>query len=61
MLKKNMKPSIIATFDKLVIRKLSLIKTINDPLKKVFNLEHSRHRSLINFLVNTIACLVAYS
>jgi hypothetical protein len=30
-------------------------------LKNIFSLEHSRHRSLINFLVNTIASLVAYS
>jgi hypothetical protein len=55
-----MKPSVITTFDKLIPRKHSFIKTINDSLKKIFNLEHNRHRAFINFLVNIIACLVAY-
>jgi hypothetical protein len=56
-----MKPKVIAAFDKLILRKRSLIETINDPLKNIFSLEHSRHRSLINFLVNATASLVAYS
>jgi hypothetical protein len=60
-LKKNMKPRVLAAFDKLILRKRSLIETINDQLKNIFSLEHSRHRSLINFLVNAIAALVAYS
>jgi len=53
-LKKNMKPRVIAAFDKLILRKRSIIETINDQLKNIFSLEHSRHRSLINFLVNAI-------
>ena len=60
-LKKNMKPRVIAAFDKLILRKRSIIETINDQLKNIFVLDHSRHRSLINFLVNAIASLVAYS
>lgn len=60
-LKKNMKPKAIDVFDKLVLRKRSIIETINDQLKNIFNLEHSRHRSMTNFVVNAIACLVAYS
>jgi hypothetical protein len=60
-LKKNMKPRVLAAFDKLVLRKRSIIETINDQLKNIFNLEHSRHRSLTNFVVNALACLVAYS
>jgi hypothetical protein len=60
-LKKNMKPRVIATFDKLLLRKRSIIETINDQLKNIYSLEHSRHRSLINFLVNAVASLVAYS
>jgi hypothetical protein len=50
-----------SAFDKLVLRKRSIIETINDQLKNIFNLEHLRHRSLINFAVNVVACLVAYS
>lgn len=60
-LKKNMKPRVLAAFDKLMLRKRSLIETINDQLKNIFCLEHSRHRSLINFLGNAVAALVAYS
>jgi len=56
-----MKPRVLAAFDKLILRKRSIIETINDQLKNIFSLEHSRHRSLINFLVNAIAALVAYS
>jgi hypothetical protein len=60
-LKKNMKPRVLAAFDKLLLRKRSIIETINDQLKNIFNLEHSRHRSLTNFVVNVMACLMAYS
>lgn len=59
--KKNMKPRVLAAFDKLVLRKRSIIETVNDQLKNIFVLEHSRHRSLVNFVVNVLACLVAYS
>ena len=51
---KNMKAWILETFDKLILRKRSIIENI-------FNLEHSRHRSLTNFAVNVVACLIAYS
>jgi hypothetical protein len=60
-LKKGMKKQTIEAFDKLMLRKRSIIETINDQLKNCFDLEHSRHRSLANFLSNVIASLVAYS
>lgn len=60
-LKKNMKAQAIDAFDQLLLRKRSIIETINDQLKNIFDLEHSRHRSLINYLSNVVACLVAYS
>jgi hypothetical protein len=60
-LKKNMKPRVLAAFDKLMLRKRSIIETINDQLKNIFDLEHSRHRSLTNYMINIISCLVAYS
>jgi len=52
---------VLDALDKLILRKPSIIETINDQLKNIFSLEHSRHRSLINFLVNAIAFLIAYS
>lgn len=60
-LKKGMKKQAIEVFDKLMLRKRSIIETINGQLKNCFDLEHSRHRSLWNFLSNVVASLVAYS
>ena len=60
-LRKNMKKKIIDAFDKLLLRKRCIIETINDQLKNIFDLEHSRHRSLTNYMINIVACLVAYS
>ena len=60
-LRKNMKPRVLAAFDKLLLRKRSIIETINDQLKNIFDLEHSRHRSLTNYMINVVASLVAYS
>lgn len=60
-LKKNMKPRVLAAFDKLLLRQRSIIETVNDQLKNIFDLEHSRHRSLANYMVNAIASLIAYS
>jgi hypothetical protein len=48
-------------FDKLLLRKRSIIETVNDPLKNMSQIEHSRHRSPVNFFVNLIAGLVAYT
>jgi transposase len=60
-LKKNMKPRVLAAFDKLLLPKRCIIETINDQLKNIFNLEHSRHRLLSNYMINVVAGLVAYS
>ncbi len=60
-LKKNMKKQSISIFDKLLLRKRSIIETINDQLKNVCDLEHSRHRSLTNYMSSVVASLVAYS
>ena len=60
-LKKNMKKQIIGAFDKLLLRKRSIIETINDQLKNICDLEHSRHRSLTNYMSSIVASLVAYS
>jgi Transposase DDE domain len=36
-------------------------ETVNDQLKNISQIEHSRHRSLFHFFVNLIAGLVAYT
>ena len=38
-LKKNMKPKVLAAFDKLLLRQRSIIETVNDQLKNIFDLE----------------------
>jgi len=47
--------------DKILLRKRSVIETVNDELKNICQIEHSRYRSFGNFLSNLIAGLMAYS
>ncbi len=60
-LKKKMKNNLMPIMDKLLLRKRALIESINDQLKNISQLEHTRHRSPINAMVNWISALVAYS
>lgn len=60
-LRKNMKNKLLPLFDKFLLRKRSIIETVNDQLKNISQIEHSRHRSPVNFFVNLIAGLVAYT
>jgi len=59
--KRNMKPQEISAVDKILLRKRSIIETVFDQLKNISQIEHTRHRSFWNFLVNIIAGLAAYS
>ena len=58
--KSNMKNKLMSLYDKLMLRKRS-VETINDELKNVAQLVHSRHRSVINFSMNVLGALAAYS
>lgn len=58
--RKNMKPRLLTLIDKILLRKRSIIETINDQLKNVSQIDHSRHRSPVNFAINLLAGLVAY-
>lgn len=57
----NMKNSLMNLTDKLLLRKRSIIETINDQLKNISHLEHSRHRSVANFFVHLTTALSAYT
>ena len=61
MLKSNMKGQLMTVSDKILLRKRALIETINDELKNIAQIEHSRHRSVVGFTVNLMAGLAAYS
>jgi len=60
-IKNNMKNSLMTIADKVLLRKRSIIETVNDELKNICQIEHSRHRSFGNFLTNLISGLIAYS
>jgi hypothetical protein len=60
-LRGNMKNMLMDGWDKLLLRKRSLIETINDQLKNICQIEHTRHRSPTNFLVHLLAGLIAYT
>jgi transposase len=58
--RRNMKPVQHSAFDDAVLRRRSLIETIFDQLKNLCQIEHSRHRSPVNFVVNLLAGIVSY-
>jgi hypothetical protein len=60
-LKKNMKNKLMVMKDKLLLRKRAIIESINDFLKNICQIEHTRHRSISNFIVNLLSGLVGYS
>jgi len=60
-LRRNMKKVALEDIDKILLRKRSLIETVNDQLKNISQLEHTRHRSLIGFMVNVVCALITYS
>lgn len=60
-LRSNMKNKLIKMEDKILLRKRCIIETINDQLKNISQIEHTRHRSPANFLINLLSGLAAYS
>ena len=59
-LKNNMKGAMMSVSDKLLLRKRAIIETVNDELKNIAQVEHSRHRCFDNFMVNLLGALSAY-
>jgi len=47
-----MKNKLMIMTDKVLLRKRSIIETVNDQLKNICQIEHSRHRSFSNFIIN---------
>lgn len=60
-LKKNMKNKLMPLMDKILLRKRAIIETINDQLKNISQIEHTRHRSIAGFMVNLLGGLIAYT
>jgi transposase len=59
--RRNMRNYLMPFIDKLLARKRAIIETIIDQLKNISQIEHSRHRSPLNFCVNLICGLIAYA
>ncbi|QAR29894.1 IS982 family transposase [Ornithobacterium rhinotracheale] len=59
-IRNNMKNSLMTMSDKILLRKRSIIETVNDELKNICQIEHSRHRSIGNFMTNLVAGIIAY-
>jgi hypothetical protein len=60
-IKSNMKNRLMPLYDRIMLRKRSVIETVNGQLKNICDVEHSRHRSFHNFIMNLIAALGACS
>ena len=50
----------MSAFDRAMLSKRYIIETINDQLKNISQIEHSRHRSENGFMINVMSALVAY-
>lgn len=59
--KRNMKEKALSNEEKILLRKRSVIETVNDELKNICQVEHTRHRSISGFLLNIISAIAAYS
>ena len=59
--RKNMKPLSLSVCDEVLLKKRSIIESVIKELKTQTQVEHTRHRSFINFQVNVISAMIAYT
>jgi hypothetical protein len=59
-IRKKMKNHLMLLFEKILLRKRSIIETVFCILKYHFELEHTRHRSVWNAIVHIFSTLIAY-
>lgn len=60
-IRRNMKNYLMPLLDKIMLRGRFIVESVFHILKNHMNLEHTRHRSPLNFFINSIACLIAYT
>jgi transposase len=61
-LRSNTKNQLPMTWsDRILLRKRAIVESVIDQLKNISQIEHSRHRSVGNFLVNLLCGLIAYA
>lgn len=59
--RRNMKQKALSNEEKLLLRKRSVIETVNDELKNICQVEHTRHRSIAGFILNIMSAIAAFS
>ena len=59
-LKSNMKGALMGVSDRVLLRKRAIIESVNDELKNIAQIEHSKHRSVCNFAANLLGAVAAY-
>lgn len=45
---------------KILLRKSTLIETVNDELKSIVQIEYSQHYPFSNFIVNSLSAIATY-
>ena len=55
-----MEGALMSVSDRILLRKRAIIETVNDELKNIAQVEHSRHRCFDNFIVNLLGTIAAY-
>ena len=60
-IKKRMTNKLVPLMDRLLLQKRALVESIIDQLKNLCQIEHTRHRSPVNFLGNLFSGLIAYT
>ena len=59
-LKKNMKPKLMENNELILLKKRSVIESVFHIMKAILHIDHTRHRSPLNFLINFFAAIAAY-
>jgi hypothetical protein len=59
--RRNMTARVLNATDRFLLRKRAIMETVADQLKNISQIEHSRHRSPINFVANVVGGLIAYT
>jgi transposase len=60
-IRKHRKNRLMRWWDTLLLRKRALLETMNDQLKNIRQIEHTRHRSVTGCMVHLVAGLGAYT
>jgi hypothetical protein len=60
-LKKNLKNKLMLISEKMRLNQRGIIESVNDKLKNMCQIEHTRSRKVANFMVNLVAGLISYT